>query len=197
MLMPAAASHGDLRVGREQKLIRAAVERATHRDLVELDVRTSATMGDLLDGITRFRPHVADFSGHGSQDRVGFDQDVDDFNEGLAVTAGAFARAIKATDEPPLPVLLNSCHSAAQIDDLVDGVVPFAIGMSDEIGDVDAMTYAAQFHAAVAEGQSIASAHASGRAAIELAGMDDHELPTLAWTAGVDPGATKLVRMPD
>jgi flagellar biosynthesis GTPase FlhF len=38
VLMLGAASEGDLRVSREQARIRTAVERALHRDLVELDV---------------------------------------------------------------------------------------------------------------------------------------------------------------
>jgi hypothetical protein len=55
VLILGAGPAGDLRVGREQKRIRAAVESALHRDLIELDVRPAATTSDLLDGITRFR----------------------------------------------------------------------------------------------------------------------------------------------
>ena len=191
VLMLGASSEGDLRVGREQTRIRNVVERALHRDLVELDVRPAATAADLLDGIIRFRPHVVHFSGHSNQDLIVFEEDIDEHHQGVIVTARAFARAVAATDDPPLLILLNSCHSAAQIDDLVD-TVPFAIGMSDEIGDTDAITYAAQFYAAVANGQSIAS----GQAAVELAGLPDHDLPTLAHAPDVDPRATILVEPP-
>jgi hypothetical protein len=86
-----------------------------------------------------------------------------------------------------------ACNSATQIDDLVEAVTPFAIGMADNIDDGDAINYAAQFYAAVAYGQSIASAHASGQAALELAGLDGAELPTLAWAPDVDPTTTILV----
>ncbi|MFJ5557916.1 SAV_2336 N-terminal domain-related protein [Streptomyces sp. NPDC093250] len=195
VLMLGASSEGDLRVGREQSRIRAAVERALHRDLVDLDVRPAATAADLLDGITRFRPHVVHFSGHSTAGLIVFERDVDLRHEGAIVTAAAFARAITATDDPPLLVLLNSCQSAAQIGDLI-GTVPFAIGMSDEIGDTDAIHYAAQFYAAVANGQSVAAAHASGQAAVELAGLPDHDLPTLVHAADVDPRATFLVKPP-
>ncbi|GAA2358838.1 hypothetical protein [Streptomyces cuspidosporus] len=195
VLMLGASSAGDLRVGREQSRIRAGVERALHRDLVELDVRPAATAADLLDGITRFRPHVVHFSGHSDEDLFVFEKDIDQPHEGDIVTARAFSRAIAATDEPPLLVLLNSCHSAAQIDDLI-GTVDFAIGMSDEIGDTDAIYYAAQFYAAVANGQSVGSAHASGQAAVELAGLPDHDLPILAHASDVDPRATFLVKPP-
>jgi hypothetical protein len=194
VLILGAASEGDLRVGREQKRIRSAVESALHRDLIALDVRPAATTTDLLDGITKFRPHVVHFSGHSSEDLIVFEDEKDEPHEGVIVTATAFAKATRATDDPPLLVLLNSCHSAAQIDQLVKTVTPFAIGMADSIDDGDAINYAAQFYAAIANGQSIASAHASGQAALELAGLDGADLPTLAWAPDVDPMATVLVR---
>lgn len=197
VLMLGASATGDLRIGREQRQIREAVRKATLREWVTFDTHPSATTEDLLDGIVRFRPHVVHFSGHGNAGVVVFDQDVDDFNSGLHVRASAFAHAIAATDDPPLLVVLNACHSAAQIEDLVADVVPFAIGMSDEIGDVSAIKYASRFYAAVAEGQSVDSAHKSGKAAIELDNLGDHDLPTLACAVDVDPRATKLVRMPE
>ena len=195
VLILGAASGGDLRVGREQKRIRAAVESALHRDYIELDVRPAATTGDLLDGITKFRPHVVHFSGHSDDDLIEFEDELDENHEGVIVTARAFAAAVKATDDPPLLVLLNSCNSAAQIDNLVEQVAPFAIGMADEIEDGDAIVYAAQFYAAVANGQSIKSAHLSGQAALELAGLSGTELPTLAWAHDVDPATAVLVRV--
>ncbi|WP_405582957.1 hypothetical protein [Streptomyces sp. NBC_01190] len=197
ILMLAASAEGDLRIGREATRIRAAVERALHRDLVEIDLRPSATTGDLLDGLARFRPHVVHFSGHSGEDLIVFEYDTDAFHGGAVVSAGAFARALAATDAPPLLVLLNSCGSAAQTPGLVAEVGPFAIGMSDSVADQDAITYAAQFYAAVANGQSLGSAHASGRSAIELAGLPGHDLPTLDHRADVDPYGTFLVTPPE
>ena len=193
ILILGASAEGDLRIGREQKRIRKAVESALHRDSVELDVRPAATTADLLDGITKFRPHVVHFSGHSNEHLLVFEDEEDSLHEGLSVTTRAFAHAIAATDEPPLLVLLNSCHSAAHIDDLVAEVVPFAIGMSDSIEDADAINYAAQFYAATANGQAIHSSHASARAALELAGLEMFDLPTLACAAGADAAMTFLV----
>ncbi len=197
VLILGASSEGDLRVGREQKRIRAAVDSALHRDQIELDVRPAATTADLLDGITRFRPHVVHFSGHSSEDLIVFEDELDIPHEGVIVSATAFANAIRATDDPPLLVFLNSCRSVSQAGSLVGGVAPFAIGMADAIEDADAIAYAAQFYAAVANGQSIGSAHLSGKAALELSGLSGQELPTLAHADDVDPFATILVRPPE
>jgi hypothetical protein len=197
VLLLGASADGGLRVGREQKRIRTAVESALHRDLVEIDARPAATTGDFLDGITKFRPHVVHFSGHSTETLIEFEKDIDKRHDvGAVVTAKAFANAVKATDTPPMLVLLNSCNSAAQIGGLVERVAPFAIGMADSIEDTDAIPYSAQFYSTLANGQSIASAHASGQAALELAGLDSTELPTLAWADDVDPSAAVLVRAP-
>lgn len=194
MLILGASSEGDLRVGREQKRIRAAVESALHRDHIERDVRPAATTADLLDAITKFRPHVVHFSGHSDEELIVFEKEEDQPHEGAIVTAAAFAAAVRATDSPPLLVFLNSCHSAAQLEDLVVDVAPFAIGMADSIDDVDAINYAAQFYAAVANGQSIYSAHLSGQAALQLSGLDGADLPTLAAADDADPASAVLVK---
>lgn len=196
ILMLAASSEGDLRVGREQAQIRAAVERANHRDLVELDLKTSATTADLLDGLTKFRPHVVHFSGHGSDELVVFEKDVDTHHSGAVVQAGAFASALGSISDPPLLVLLNSCRSASQIENLVEQVVPFAIGMSDSIHDRDAIRFAARFYASIADGTTIQEAHDLGRAALALDGLPGADLPQLAHAPDVDPRATTLVVPP-
>ncbi|GAA0429994.1 CHAT domain-containing protein [Leifsonia naganoensis] len=194
VLLLASSPEGDLRVGREIKRIRGAVESALHRDLIEFDVRTAATAADLLDGIVKFRPHVVHFSGHSNDDLIVLEEDVDDHNTGAIVSAATFAKALRATDDPPILVVLNACRSAHQIGAIVAGTVPFAIGMADEIEDVDAIAFAAQFYASVANGQSISSAHLAAQVSLELAGLPGSDLPTLASAVGYDPRAAILVR---
>jgi hypothetical protein len=134
VLILGASAKGDLRVGREQKRIRAAVESALHRDQIDLDVRPAATTADLLDGITKFRPHVVHFSGHSNEALIVFEDEKDEQHEGVIVTARAFAKAIEATDDPPLLVLLNSCKSAAQVDGR-GGIAESGLGAGCRPGD--------------------------------------------------------------
>lgn len=196
VLILGASSEGELRIGREQKRIRVAVESALHRDQIELDVRPAATTEDLLDGITKFRPHVVHFSGHSNDDLIVFEDEKDAPHKGVVVTARAFANAVQATDTPPQLVLLNSCNSASQIDALVNVVTPFAIGMADSIEDADAINYAARFYASIANCQSINAAHLAGRSALELAGPDGATLPTLAVADEADATTAVLVQPP-
>jgi hypothetical protein len=67
VLLIGASGDGELRVAREQSRIRAAVERALHRQLIAIDPRPAATIADLMDGVVRFRPHVIHFAGHGDE----------------------------------------------------------------------------------------------------------------------------------
>ncbi|MGV0432228.1 CHAT domain-containing protein [Corynebacterium sp. 20_84] len=194
VLLLGAASRGDLRVSREQSRIRAAVESALHRDQIEIDARPSATPDDLLDGLSKFRPHVVHFSGHGNSSLIQFEDDEDGLHDGVVVTARAFSSAIQATDYSPTLVVLNSCSSAPQAAKLVEEIVPFAIGMADSIDDADAIGYAARFYASVANGESIRSAHSLGKAALELAGLSGAELPTLCWAEDWDPWKAYLVK---
>lgn len=187
------AADGDLRVGREVSRITAAVKAAVNRDHIEFDVRPAATVKDLLDGLIEFRPHVIHFSGHSDESFVVFEQDTDHPNDGMDIPADVFARAIGSVDIPPGLVVLNSCSSADQAHGLVEGIVPFAIGMADEIDDHAAIGYAARFYGAIANGQSIDGAHNVARIALELEGIEDHDLPTLAVADGFDAATTILV----
>ena len=197
VLMLAASSQGDLRVDREQRRVKLAVQSALHRDLVEIDTRMSATPSDLLDGLTSFRPHVVHFSGHSNDDLIVFEDDVDAHHEGVVVAAETFARALSALDNPPLLVMLNSCRSSAQADELAAGdVVPFALGMSDEVQDQDAIEYAARFYASIANGSSLREAHLMSQTAVALTGSFGADLAHLACAYGVDPAETRLVVPP-
>jgi hypothetical protein len=197
VLLIGASGDGELRVAREQSRIRAAVERALHRQLIAIDARPAATIADLMDGVVRFRPHVIHFAGHGDEQLVAFEQDIDARHDTpVLVSAEAFAQALAATDEPPLLVMLNSCGSAAHIEPLVATVTPFAIGMADEIDDGDAITYATQFYASVANGQSVLAAHDAGKAMLAVSGLPGQDLPTLACRDGLDPRAAVLVTPP-
>ena len=196
ILYATATPHGDLRLDQEIRRVKAVVQSSTHREQVLIEHLPAATPGDLLDGLTSFRPHVVHFSGHGNEQVLGFDDGSDEGAGGARVTSRAFKAAVEAPDEPPLLVVLNACKSAAQLADLL-GKVPAAIGMTDSIGDVDAITFATRFYRSLAEGQSVAAALAAARAEMEMNGLPDHDLPTIVTNPGVDPADLRLVIVPD
>ncbi|MQA11737.1 MAG: hypothetical protein GEU98_24945 [Pseudonocardiaceae bacterium] len=195
ILMLGASPGGDLRITREHTRIQRAIAASLHRDQVEIDVRLSATTNDLQEGIAKFRPHVVHFSGHGDEQLVGFEEDEDDFHEGVVVTAGAFASACEATDHPPTLIVFNACDSAETAEALVERFAPMAIGMTGSIEDGDALNYGAALYTSIANGHSVMSAHMAGKAAIELSG-GEHELPYLAEAVNVNASGVILVKDP-
>lgn len=196
ILYATASSRGDLRVDEEIRRVKAVVNASTHRDQVRIEHLPAATTTDLLDGLTSFRPHVVHFSGHADEKVLVFDDGGDTMGPGRTVTAQAFKRAVEAPDEPPMLVVLNACKSAAQLRALL-GKVPLGIGMSDSIGDVDALTFSTRFYRSIAEGQSVTASLAAAQADMELNGLPDHDLPVLLAVDGVDPSQVRLVIAPE
>jgi hypothetical protein len=172
------------------------IQASTHRDLVDVEHMPAARTSDLLDGLTRFRPHVVHFSGHAGHDVLMFDTGSDAPGPGQPVTATAFQRAIAAVDEPPTLVVLNACESQGQLAGLL-GVVPLAIGMTDRIDDRDAMAFAARFYSAIAEGQSVGSSMELARTQLELEGLPGADLPVLESQPSIDPFTLRLVIAPE
>ncbi|MFI6520905.1 CHAT domain-containing protein [Spirillospora sp. NPDC050679] len=187
-----ASARGDLRVDEEIRRVKAGVRAATHRDLVQIEHLPAATATDLLDGLTRFTPHVVHFSGHAGREVLVFDSGGDAHGPGRPVKASAFVRALQAVDVPPELVVLNACRSQAQLAELVKAV-PLAVGMSDGIDDTDAMAFAARFYAALTEGQSVRGAYRVAKVQMELSGLPDADLPVLEHAPDIDPAAVKLV----
>lgn len=190
-----ASSEGDLRVDEEMRRVKAAVRASTHRDLVQIEHMPAATTSDLLDGLSRFKPHVVHFSGHASEAVLVFDTGDDGHGHGKVLDGSAFAMALGAVDAPPQLVVLNACSSQGHFASLLKEV-PLAIGMTDSVGDGDAMAFAARFYSAIAEGQSVLAAFNLARIQMLFGGLADADLPALAHAPGIEPSQVVLVEPP-
>lgn len=206
VLYLAANAAMDLRTDVEVRGVREAIRKALHRDLVELDHWPAATPEDLIEGLSRFKPHVVHFSGHGGEGLLLFDDaiiptepDSDAINEneelekaGRAVDFSSLARILDSVDHPPRLLVLNACHSLAEAGVLLP-VVPVVIGMADEISDLAASAFGARFYGAIADGQSVGSALKQGSVAVDVLQLSEGWKPQLASRDGVDVGELILV----
>ncbi len=197
VLVLATNPHGDLRSDKEQRRIEQAVRKSTHRDWIEMHYIPAATLEDLFDGIAEYSPHVLHFSGHSNGSCILLEQDIDKDNDGFPLFAGTLKQTLVSTDNPPLVVVLNSCKSAKQLNDLVGVEIPFAVGMLDSVGDLDAIAFSARFYANIANGQSLKSAVESAKAYLSALGSLDADLPFLRCAADADPRELILVQAPN
>jgi hypothetical protein len=188
----------DLRVDVEVRMVREAVRRALHRDLLEIDHRPAATPEDLLDGLNEVRPHVVHFSGHGGEasvlfDDAGIEMEGNHEQPGRPVSFDWLARAVGATDSPPILLVLNACDTLEGAEVLL-GPIPVVLGMSTSVTDLAAGVFAARFYSAIASAQSIGAALEQGRVAVEAARLEEGWAVDTVSREDVDVANLILVR---
>jgi putative endonuclease len=81
-------------------------------------------------------------------------------------------------------VVLNACLSADQAA-AITRHIECAVGMSAEIGDLDARVFAAQFYSALGYGRDVAAAFEQAKAAVHLQNLPDHAVPRLMSREGM------------
>ena len=193
-----ANPHMDLRTDAEVRGVQQVLKGAKYRDLVEMEQRPAATLGDLIDGLNDVRPHIVHFSGHGGGERIGFEKGDLGENEGQAVGFDLLVDALAATDEPPRMLVLNACDTLTGADKILPAV-PVVIAMSEAVLDTAAQVFATALYAAIASGQSVGSALRQARVRIKGALPDEPEeaeLPQHVTRDGVDVDSLVLVRPP-
>ena len=160
-----------LRLDRELRIIREAIERSRHHAIFQLDVRTAATIHDLCRALLERRYHVVHLSGHGEHDGLILE---DERGDSVQVPRDALARlfASHAAPEGELRcVVLNACWSLAT-GQSTSMAVPFTIAMDGPISDVGALEFSRGFYDALGAGRDFADAYREGRLRVELAAAD-------------------------
>jgi CHAT domain-containing protein len=189
---PVGAPEHALRVDAEMNNVLRAIRASKHSDLIDLSPRPAAAPQELVDGINDLRPHVVHFSGHAGARGLLFDNaSVTDPGDHM-VSYGQIARLLRATDNPPMLVVLKACDTASGASELLEAV-PLVVAMKAPVGDASAAVFATHFYAAIGGAQTVAAAVDQATVMTEIALQIDMDLVTLCAREGVDPGATKLV----
>jgi hypothetical protein len=181
-----ANPHGDLRIEAEVNQVQQEVRGSKLRDNIEVHYRPAASLDSLIQGLNDHAPAVVHFSGHGNASGIGTDDAKSVRPLGKFATFDLLAKAIAATDTPPQVIVLNSCKSAGAKKAFFPSVKAI-VAMGDSIGDLAATAFAAKFYAAIAAGQSLQSAFAQGKVAVEAVSINEADTPELIIADGVNP----------
>lgn len=156
---------------------------------MELIAPGAARLDDLSEFLTRQRPHVIHFSGHGvSGDPLPVAAD----NESGSVTPKALTELLRTLKDSTRVVVFNACGSETQAKTMVEEI-PWAVGVSRGIGDDDALAFAGEFYQALASGRSVRDAYDLGVARLASEGVADAKgLVTLHKRQGIDPSEAVL-----
>ncbi len=181
-----ANPRGDLRVEAEVNQVQQEVRGSKLRDNIEVHYRPAADLDSLIQGLNDHAPAIIHFSGHGNESGVGTDDAKSARPAGKLVSFELLAKAIAATDTPPQVIVLNSCKSAGAKKSFFPPAKAI-VAMGDSIGDLAATAFAAKFYAAIAAGQSLHSAFAQGKVAVEAVSIDEADTPELLLAENVNP----------
>jgi hypothetical protein len=184
----------DLRTEVEVHDVQQAVQATTHRDLIEITYKPAATPEDLLNGLNDIRPHVVHLSSHAGGAAVIFDNASVDTPEGRKVTFDLLAKALGATGDPPVLLVLNGCDTLDGAEVLLEST-PVIIAMATEITDLAASVFATRFYAAIASAQPVGAAVRQGSVALEFAGTGEGRQPSLLARDDVELDELVLVKV--
>ena len=175
-----------LRVEAEVRQVQEAVRGSKLRDNIELHYRPAADLDSIIDGLNDHTPRIVHFSGHGDDNGIAVDHSKVARPSRKVVTFDILSKALAATDTPPQVIVLNSCQSIGARKAFLPPAQAIVV-MRDTVSDLAATAFAAKFYAAIAAGQSLKSAFAQGKVAVEAASINEADTPELILASGVNP----------
>lgn len=180
-----------LRVDAEVRQVQDAIRRSAYRENISVEYRPAADLNSLIEGLNDHRPAIVHFSGHGHEGGIAVDSPKVARRPAKTVSFDLLAKAISATDAPPEIIVLNACKSAGARKAFLPPA-KIVVVMRDSVSDLAAVAFAAQFYAAIAAGQSVKSAFAQGKVAIEDVSLNEATTPELLTAPGVNPAKIVL-----
>lgn len=200
-IAPSPADVAELDTARELALLRNALEPLRVQGKVEVHEVLPATLGTLQRELRRRAHHIFHFIGHGHFEQAagqGFLVLEDERKRGVSVDADRIGALLHDHRSLRLAIL-NACEGARNsrtdpfasvATTVVRRGVPAVAAMQFEISDEAAVSFAAEFYAALADGYPVDAAVAEARKAIYAqATFNDVEWATPVLYSRADDGA--------
>ncbi|MEM9165170.1 MAG: AAA-like domain-containing protein, partial [Cyanobacteria bacterium P01_F01_bin.4] len=168
-----------LRLDEEMRQVKEALQRSDNRDRYEVVSETAVRTHDLRRHVMHHKPQILHFSGHGEgQKGLAFEDKNGTAKLISTATLDRLFRLCRGVE----CVLLNACHSAAQIE-AIGQHVDYVIGMNQAIGDRAAISFAEGFYDGLGDNRSYDEAFEFGLLAIESEGIAEAQTPVLGGRA--------------
>ena len=164
-----------LRVRNEFTGVRQVLDATADRDRFQLIPEFDAAPDELQDLLTRHRPQIVHFGGHGTGEGLLF---VDQDGQGQLVAPQTLRDLFGSFNETVRCVVLNACSSAQQAGAIAD-VVDAVVGMGDVVSDDAALAFATAFYRALMSDATLATAMTRARNQIDLTGLAEVDTPQL------------------
>lgn len=178
------------RVAGEFQTIREALARGRYRESFDLRPEFSVKVADLTRAAGELRPHILQFSGHGTPTGgLCFELETTRARRvELADLAGFFARLA-----PELHcVVLNSCYSAKQAGKVAKHV-PYVIAFKEVVTEEAANLVSLELYQALAAGRTIEDAFADACAALQAHGLPSTVKPVMKKKRGATMPPARLL----
>lgn len=176
-----------LNLDQEYNAIDAAIRKADYRDDFELVQSNAVSRKNLQEILLRFQPDIVHFSGHGTERGTLVFRSKSGLSEEISPEALADLFAIVNRNRKIRCVVLNACYSDARQTRAIAKNVDAVIGVSSEISDASATSFAESFYQALAYGKNVKDAFALGRNELHLEDTQEEKAPQLNCRRGIDP----------
>jgi hypothetical protein len=164
-----------LRLQEEEREIKERLRLAGYGK-VPINTTGATRTRDIQQAMLDFKPQIVHFTGHGAgKDGLAFE---DGTGQPKLVDSDALANLFKLFSSHVECVVLNACYSQVQAEAIAQHI-DYVIGMSQAIGDRDAIEFSVGFYIALGAGESVEFAYKLGCNAIQLAGSSEYLTPVL------------------
>jgi hypothetical protein len=172
----------------EIREILARIDEATFGHRIILRAWPAAQAFDVIPGMNRHKPHMVQFSGHGTADGILM---MGPHDRSEPVAADRLIQMLKWTGENLRVVFFNICDSEAHARAAAQ-FAEAAIGIRGQMHDAPARNFAASLYSGLAFGNSVKRAF--HQACATIADEPDRVMPQLFFRHGIDPHTVVLVR---
>ena len=165
-----------LRLDEEIRGIDTALRGADFRDRFDIKQQWAVRVADLQNHLLRYKPDIVHFSGHGSSTSEIVLEDIT--GNSHIVPARALSQVFSILKDNIRCVVLNACYSQQQAQAIAEHI-DCVIGMSQAVGDIAAVSFAAAFYQALGYGRNVKTAFDLGCSQIDLEHLDEQNTPRL------------------